>query len=340
MTYMTVCNCAHAVRAIAALCVPLMLAHAADAPPPLVADAPIRLAGVSGRIDHMAIDLRRQRLFVAELGNGSVDAIDLATGKILHRIDGLREPQGVGYAPRSDLLAVASAGDGTVRLYHGEGFTPAGIIELGDDADDVRVDPRTGNFIVGYGSGGVAVIDPQRRAVVGRVELPAHPEGFQLDAASGRGFVNLPDARQIAVVDIATDKLEATWRPPGLLGNFPMALDDNGGLVAIVYRNPPRLVLFDAHTGVATASLATCGDADDVFFDARRRRVYVSCGEGSVDVMQQGPPGFQRLASVKTASGARTALFVPELDRLIVAARAGFFGPGSDAAILVFRPQP
>jgi hypothetical protein len=135
----------------------------------------------------------------------------------------------------------------------------------------------------------------------------------------------LPNAHQIAVVDVATGKQVANWR-----ANFPMALDDQGAVIATVFRRPVRLVLLDVNSGTATINLETCGEADDVFFDSRRRRIYVSCGEGSVDVLEQGSTGYHRLSLIETASGARTSLFVPELDRLFVAACAGFFGFGSD----------
>ncbi len=305
---------------------------------PLVLQRTIALQGVSGRIDHMAIDPGRNRLFVAELGNGTLDVIDLATGRVVHRINGLKEPQGVGYAPSADILAIASAGDGSVRLFHGTDLSAGGVVALGDDADNVRLDPATGNLVVGYGSGGLAVIDPASGAVRSRIQLRAHPESFQIDAASHRAYVNVPDARQIAVVDLESARQVATWRVPGLGGNFPLAIDEAGGMVASVFRSPPRLVVLDAHNGTPTGNLTSCGDADDVFFDNRRHRLYVSCGEGSVDVWQQQGAGYRRVGSIRTASGARTSLFVPTLDRLYVAARAGFFGLGSDAAILEFRP--
>ncbi len=305
---------------------------------PLVLERTIPLAGVSGRIDHMAVDLRRGRLFVAELGNGTVDAIDLAAGKVVHRVEGLPEPQGIVYVPDADLLAVANAGDGSVRLFRGEDLALVGTVPLEDDADNVRLDSRTGQLIVGYGRGGLAVLDLASRSVVSRVELPAHPEGFQLDPDTRRAYVNVPDAGQVAVVDFAAGKQVASWRVPGLRANFPMALDDTGMVLATVFRSPARLVLLDTKTGAVTASLQTCGDADDVFFDAKRRRLYVSCGEGMVDVLQGEATGYRPLARIPTRSGARTSLFVPELDRLFVAARAGFLG--SDAAILVFRPGP
>jgi len=162
---------------------------------------------------------------------------------------------------------------------------------------------------------------------------------LQLDLEAGRAYVNVPDARQVAVVDLATGNPAASWPlPAGVSGNFPMALDGTRTVLAIVTRSPARLIMLDTRTGGVTDSLPTCGDADDVFFDARRRRLYVSCGNGEVDVVQQDRVGYHPLARISTQSGARTSLFVPELDRLFVAARAGLLGSG--AAILVFRPAP
>jgi len=309
-------------------------------PPPLVLERTIPLPGVSGRIDHMAVDLRRGRLLVAELGNDTVEAIDLATGKVVHRVSGLKEPQGVGYSPREDLVAVASAGDGSVRLFRGDDLASVGTVPLGDDADNVRLDTRANRFVVGYGSGGLATLDPATRSVVGKVELPAHPEGFQLDPSAGRAYVNMPDAGQIAVVDLTTGKQVASWRVSGLRGNFPMALDGAEAVLATAFRHPARLALLDAKNGNVTANLATCDDADDVFFDTKRRRVTVSCGDGKVDVLQQSQDAadYRLLARILTQSGARTSLFVPEFDRLFVAAPASLLG--SNAAILVLRPEP
>lgn len=310
---------------------------AAEPEPSLALEATIPLPEVRGRIDHMAVDPRRKRLIVAELGNNTVDVVDLAAGGVIHRVTGLSEPQGVGYAERADLVAVANAGDGSVRLFRGEDLAPAGSIALGGDADNVRVDPRTGLLVVGFGGGGLALIDPASRAKVGDIRLPAHPEGFQIDPETDRAFVNVPNARQVDAVDLDARHVVGTWRVRDLGGNFPVALDPASDLLAVVFRSPPVLALLDRNSGAIRREARACGDADDVFFDGRRHRIYISCGAGIVAVFQVEDGSLQPLRSVETAPGARTSLFVPDLDRLFVARRAG---PRGAAAVLVYRPVP
>jgi DNA-binding beta-propeller fold protein YncE len=305
---------------------------------PLVLEATLPLPDVGGRIDHMAIDRGRRHLIVAELGNNTVEAIDLGIGKPLQRIRGLNEPQGVAHADKADLFFVANAGSGLVRFFRAGDFAPVGQIDLHHDADNIRIEPRTRNFVVGYGDGGLAIVDPTSGAEVATIKLQAHPEGFQIEPTTGRVFVNVPDANQIAVVDLDKRQQTATWKVSGLSANFPMALDPAGGVLATVFRNPPELVLLDRKTGAVTVKLPVCGDADDVFLDAKRQRYYVSCGEGSLDVFQAAGNQLTALARIPTSRGARTSLFVPEVDRLILAVRAGL--RGSDASIQVYRPTP
>jgi DNA-binding beta-propeller fold protein YncE len=316
----------------------LPAAASAAEPGSLVLESTIPLHDVGGRIDHMAIDRARQHLIVAELGNGTVEVVDVGTGKVLQRIDGLKEPQGVGYADKADVLFVANAGDGSVRMFHAADLAPLGRIDLKKDADNIRIDPRNGNVVVGYGDGGLAIIDPATRTVLGTIALKGHPEGFQIEPKTGRAFVNVPDAKQIAVVDLDARRVTAGWKVSGASSNFPMALNSTEGVLAAVFRSPSRLVLLDTKTGTVTNNLPACGDADDVFFDARRARIYVSCGGGEIAVFQRDGGTYRALMSISTKSGARTSLFVPELDRLYLAVRAGLLG--SDASIQIFRPTP
>jgi YVTN family beta-propeller protein len=159
--------------------------------------------------------VKRQRVFVAELGNDSVGVVDLATHSLLLTISGLSEPQGVGYEPSTDTLYVANARDGSVRFYEADEYKAIGRIELGSDADNVRIDPTGKRVIVGYGDGGLALLDPSTRGKVQNVPLKAHPESFQIDPDTGRVFVNLPDAHAVAVVDGGTGKKLANWPMEG-----------------------------------------------------------------------------------------------------------------------------
>ena len=303
---------------------------------PLVLEAKIALGEVSGRIDHLSIDPKRQRLFVAELGNNSLGVVDLAARKVLRRISGLSEPQGVAYVPFADSVYVANAGDGSVHVLRGDDLAPIGRIELGDDADNVRVDAQRSRVLVGYGKGALAIIDPATRTKAADIRLKGHPEGFQIDEIGAQVFVNVPDARDIEVVALASEA-NRSLPTQGAGSNFPMAIDAETHRVLVVFRSPPTLMALSSQDGRVAAKLEICGDADDVFVDPRRRRVYVSCGEGVVDVLEQGETGYRQVARVPTVSGARTSLFVPELDRLFVAVRAGSNEP---AAIWVFRPSP
>ena len=302
---------------------------------PLVLETKIPLGDVSGRIDHLGIDVKRQRLFVAELGNDSLGVVDLASGKV-RTIAGFSEPQGVAYVASADSLYAANGGDGSVRVLRGDNLAPIGGIELGDDADNLRVDGSRNHVLVGYGNGAIAIIDPATRTKVADISLKGHPESFRLDPTGTRVFVNVPDAREVEAVDIAAGTIRSLPTPGAGL-NFPMAIDRDAHRVLVVFRSPPVLMALSSEDEHVVAKTATCGDADDVYADAKRHRVYVSCGEGVVDVFAADAAGYRRIARVPTVSGAQTSLFVPELDRLFVAVRARSNEP---AAIWVFRPAP
>jgi DNA-binding beta-propeller fold protein YncE len=303
---------------------------------PLELESQIPLGQVQGRIDHLAVDVARRRLFVAELGDDTVAVVNLSDHTVLRTLTGLHEPQGLGYEPTTDTLYVANAGDGAVQLFQGAELKPAGRIELGKDADNIRIDSNSHRVIVGYGSGALAVIDPVSRKKVADIKLKAHPESFQLEPDGGRAFVNVPDAHEIAALDVAQGKQTASWAPGLLLSNYPMSLDQVGKRIHVVFRQPATLAAFDTQTGKKLHSIETCGDSDDVFFDSKRSRVYVSCGEGFIEVIADQGNSYVRQAKLTTIGGARTSLFVPQLDRLFLAVRANGQTP---AAVWIFKPK-
>ncbi|HEY7116248.1 MAG TPA: hypothetical protein VH475_06670 [Tepidisphaeraceae bacterium] len=280
----------------------------------------IALPGVEGRFDHFAADLKSNRLFVAALGNGSVEVIDIATHKVTGRIAELPTPQGVAIAPDLNRLAVTNDKDGSCRLFDASTLKPVASIDLKDDADNVRYDAAARLFWVGYGSGGLAAIDPDKNQQVADIKLDGHPESFQLERHGTRIFVNVPSAKQIAVIDRQARKLLTTWPVAGASANFPMALDENHHRLFIGCRKPARLLVLDTESGKPVASADIVEDTDDLFYDGTNGRIYVSGGGGAISIIaQDAPDTYKVLGNVPTAPGARTCYFIPDTGRLYLA---------------------
>jgi YVTN family beta-propeller protein len=303
---------------------------------------PLRLVGtvpmpqVEGRIDHMSIDVKGQRLFVAALGNNTLEVIDVKNGKLLHTIPGLREPQGIVYLPNTNRLYVANGSDGSLRVFDGSSFQLLKTIPYGDDADNVRYDPREDRIYVGYGSGALGVTDKDG-AKVADIKLDAHPESFQLEKNGSRIFVNLPKSQKLAVVDRKTGTIIATWTTGGPQSNYPMAFDEANHRLFVVCRSPARMVVLDTFTGKVVETVPAVGDCDDVFYDPVRKRIYATGGEGAISVFQQQDADhYKEIAKITTVKGARTAFFSVDLGRLFVAARRD---GGHPAEIRIYEMQ-
>ena len=291
---------------------------ASQAPPAALTQLKaIPLPSVDGRIDHLAFDAATGKLFLAALGNNTVEVVDATGGT--RSLRGFREPQGIAVAPELHLVAIANGEGAGIGMLDAVSLTEARSVTLGDDSDNVRYDATARRFYVGYGSGALAAIDPASGAIRGRVALPAHPESFQLESDGPRVYVNLPDARQIAVVDRSAMKVIASWPVSAAAANFPMALDEAGHRLFIGCRRPAKLLVYDTRRGTTVASADIAGDTDDLFYDAARHRVYVVGGEGFIDVLDAAGATPSRLERITTAPGARTGLYVPAVNRLFVA---------------------
>ncbi len=280
----------------------------------------IPLPGVEGRIDHFGVDAKGRRLFVSALGNHTLEVLDLSAGQRVKSIGGLKEPQGVVYVPEVRRIFVADGDDGTCRIFDGTSFRLKDTIHFSSDADNVRYDAPADRVYVGYGEGALGILDAATGKRLGDIPLRGHPESFQLEKSGRRIFVNVPTAdHSIAVVDREKRAVIATWFLEAR-SNFPMALDEADNRLMVVARAPARLIVLDITSGEAVDSVPTVGDADDLYYDAARRRLYISGGEGFIDTVQQDDPDhYQSLGRIETAPGARTSYFLPELKRLYVA---------------------
>jgi DNA-binding beta-propeller fold protein YncE len=280
----------------------------------------IPLPGVEGRIDHIAFDEAGQRLFVCALGNNSVEVLDLHKGEQIHSITGVGSPQGIAYVPELNRLFVANDKDGILKIYDAESFRPIGELNFKDDADNVRYDDSAKNIYVGFGNGGIVVISAPDGKQVASIKLTGHPEAFVLERHGKRIFVNVPTSRQVAVIDRDTGEMIATWSTGLVFGNFPVALDENNHRLFVGCRFPSRLVVLDTESGKLVAQIDISGDADDVFYDSKRHRIYAICGTGKIDIIEQTDANtYKTLTKINTADGARSGLFVPERDALFIA---------------------
>jgi hypothetical protein len=287
---------------------------------PLTLKQTIPLPGVEGRIDHFAFDPTNERLFVCALGNNTVEVLDLRKRERVHSITGLGAPQGVGYAPEVNRLFVANDKGGICKIYDGKSFQTLGELNFGDDADNIRYDETRKKIYVGFGSGGIAVVNASDGKEVGSIKLSAHPEAFQLEKKGSRIFVNVPNLRHVAVVDRDKGEVVAKWKTDLAFANFPMALDEANHRLFVGCRLPPTLIVLNTESGDVTAKLNISGDADDIFYDAKRQLVYAICGAGEIEVIQQTDTNtYKMLTKIRTAEGARTGFFVANQDMLFVA---------------------
>jgi len=296
---------------------------------PLSLDSHIPLPGVKGRIDHLSVDLTGQRIFVAAVDNHTLEVIDLKLGRTVHTITDLNEPQGVFYDASTNRLFVACALDGTMKIFDGTTFHVLATVKYPDDADNVRYDSRNKNVIVGYagakqlrkretGTGGLGVLDSDGKKIADIV-IDAHPESFQLEKTGSRLFVNVPDKKEIEVIEVPKHAVVARW-PITEENNFPMALDEEHHRLFVASWYPPQLVVFETQSGKQIASAETAGPSDDLFFDSQRGRIYVLTSKGYIEVFQQKDPDhYERIASYPTPPHTQTGLYVPDWGKLFAA---------------------
>jgi len=316
-------------------CVSLVLPAGLQADDVLGPAATIDLPSVKGRIDHVGVDLKGRRLFIAALGNDTLEVIDVGSGHRERSLDGFGEPQGVLYLPEFNRLFVANGSANRVDILDGTSLARIKSVERLNDADNVRYDAGARKVYVGYGNGALRAFDPARGDSSGDIPLAAHPESFQLETRGTRIFVNVPPARHVAVVDRAKQSVVATWDVPGAESNYPMALDEPGRRLFVGARKPAVLLVYDIDSGKVVAKQPIGEDTDDIFFDPQRKRLYVICGQGRIDIVrQESPDRYSLEGMVRTAPRARTGLLVPEEGRLYVAAPAIGTSP---ARLLTYR---
>ena len=290
----------------------------------------VALTNVDGRMDHLSVDIKGQRLFSSALGNDTVEVIDLQSGQRIRTLHGLAEPQGLFFDASTNRLYAANGIDGATKIFDGATFQLLDTVKFSDDADNIRYDARSRSVIVGYGgekslsgrpkgAGALGILDSSGK-LIREIVVDAHPESFQLEKTGTRVFVNVPDKQEVQVADFGKGTILARWPTTVAKACFPMALDEAHHRLFIGCRAPARLLVVDTESGQTVASPEIVGDTDDLFYDSARSRIYVIGGQGFIDVLQQKDADhYERIARYATPPGTRTGLFVPELGRLFAA---------------------
>ncbi len=307
---------------------------------PLLLVQEIPLPNVGGRIDHFTFDAKRKRVIGAALGNNTVEVVDTFAGRDIHSITGAADPQGVVYVGDLDKLFVANGTDGKLRIYDGDSFKLLNTVDIGEDADNARYDPVEKKVYVAFGGdegGGIAVIDAASgRRLEDAAKLDAHPESFQIAASKSAIYANIATKAKVVVIDRATHKV-TEWPLKTGKANYPMAFDEADHRVFVVTRKPAQLVVLDSDSGATVGSVPCVSDADDLYYDAGRKRIYVPGGEGFISVIQQiDADHYRPLAKIPTTVGARTGLWYEKRDRFYLAVPAS---SKQGAALWVYAPE-
>jgi DNA-binding beta-propeller fold protein YncE len=280
---------------------------AAEADPPSLEKVQtITLKGPAGGLDHLAVDAKRGRLFVANTVNGSLDIVDLKAGKLIKQVPGQGKIRGVAYSPEVDRVFVGNGEGGMCNTFDGGTYELLKSVPLGIDADNVRFDPRRQTIYVVHADTDLAVIDGKDYTLRKSIALPESLGAFQLESGRPRMYLN-------AKGDTEKDKVIGQFpvAPAGV--NAALAIDEPNHRILVGCRRNPALVVMDSDTGKIVATVPIPGDVDDVYFDAKRNRIYASCGEGAIAVIRRIDAGrYEPLATIRTTKGARTSVFHPD----------------------------
>ena len=261
------------------------------APLKLIATTP--LPGFTGDFDHFAVDLKGKRLFLTAEDHKTVEMFDLE-GKHLHSITGFGQPHAAVVLSDGNIIVTDGDDFGRVALVNGKDYKIMNFIKLPNGVDGAGFNPVNQYYYVESGSDdagakthAINIIDTKTFKLVGEITLPGnHSEAMAIDQAGKKMYINLAGENQVGVVDLEARKLIAEWPVPDAQGADSLVLDEANHRVVIATRKPARFLVYDTGTGKVVTTLPTAEMNDDMWFDAARKRFYVT-GSETTAVMEQ-----------------------------------------------------
>jgi DNA-binding beta-propeller fold protein YncE len=300
----------------------------------------ISMPGVQGRMDHITVDVGGKRLFIPANGDNqnTVEVIDLQAGKRIASIPGQSRPQGTFYSAEFHQLFVTNGTDGTCKIFDGGSFKLIDSLLIGSDANQVGYDPDTKYLYAGFGdrnSGALAIIDTSNDQHIADIKTDARPGGITFEKSGRRIFVNLNGATKLGVLDRQKREQIGAWPVTGAENYGPLALDESHHRLFLGSRKPPMLIVFDTETGKQITQLDSVPSIDGVWYDAARKRIYVT-GNGFIAVyVQKGADEYALMVKIAIETDSQPSLWVPQFNRLYISVtQAG----SRDAEVLVYEP--
>ncbi len=310
----------------------LFLASAARAEEPLELIQTIVLKGKPGKLDHVNVDTKRGRLLLANKVNNTVDVVDLAAGKLMKQIPNQQGAQGIAIDPTLNHVFVALGEGGFCNILDAESYKLLRTIKFKDDADNARFDPRSNQVYVAHAEKSLAAINAKSLAHKD-ISLPGMPEGFEAETDRPRLYVNVPP-NIVAVIDTDKNEVITQYTLTMSANNTPLALDAANHRLFIGCRKEPMVVVLDTETGKEISSVPIAGGIDDLSFDAKRKHMYASCGDGYlVVIQQQDADHYKELARIEVPKGTKTSYFDPGTSRLYVAVPRQEGKPGPEIRV-------
>ena len=324
--------------------IPLPVSAQEKAPLKLVKATP--MPGFTGDFDHFGVDVKGNRLFLAAEEHKSVEVFDLQTGERVHSIEGFSQPLMMVFLPDTDQLLVTDGGDSSVRLVDCKNYKIVKSIKLGEGVDHAVLNPVDGYYYVesGGGSNGpthvLSIIDAKSFKQVGDIAgLPGSSnEGMVIDRAGKKLYVNLTGTDEVGVIDLKTRQFVAKWPLPDAHVAHAIFLDEPNHRVFVATRQPARFIVLNGDSGKVVASLPCVGVNSDMSFDVARKRIYVTGSETASVFEQRDPDHYVHVAEIPTAFRAKSSVFVPDLNRLYIAA-SGKGKPDAKLQLLVYEAQ-
>jgi DNA-binding beta-propeller fold protein YncE len=281
-----------------------------------------------GDFDHFAVDVAGNRLFLTAEENSAVVVLDTKANKLIHTIPDLAAPHSMLFLPDAKQLWVISGDDGTAKIFDTGSYVLTETVKLTEGADSSAYDPAKHLLYIAAGGSDaklkyslINIVNTNTHKKVGDIKVDSENiEAMSIEKNGPRIFANVRDKSTVAVIDRDKKSVTSTFTLGDMHGNTPLKFDEANHRIFVAGRKPASFAVLDSESGKIVATLPTAEMTDDMAFDPAGKRIYVACNDFTVVYSQKDADTYEELGRVPTGFRAKTAILVPQLKRLYVAA--------------------